>query len=269
MNEKLKDLNLIKKVILEGYKDPLPFISFDNDNSRGIFPFFKYENALTAIIIPGGGFDFVSILNEGIFIAKEFNKKGINAIVLSYGIKEKAKYPLPIFDLVEAYKFLEKYGPILNVDCKNYIVLGSSAGAFLTLSFSRKDIGYHFYKIKDTPKALILSYPLVSLKDNLTHKGSRDNVIGSLKKDIEKENLYSNEDYIDNDFPPCFIWCFNNDELVNSLNSRILKEKLDEKGIKNELIIYEGNFHGVGLGRYTPSFGWFNLALDFIKKNVK
>ncbi len=268
MNEKLKDLKLIKKVYLEGYKDPLHFISFNNDDNRGIFPFFKYENALTAIILPGGGFDFVSILNEGIFIAKEFNKNGINAIVLSYGIKEKAKYPSPILDVVETYKFLDKYASILNIDSKNYIILGSSAGAFLALSYARKDIGYEFYKIKNPPKALVLSYPLVSLKDNLTHKGSRDNVIGFFKKDAEKEKLYSNEEHINKDFPPCFIWCFDKDELVNCLNSHILKEKLDEKGIKNELIIYEGNFHGVGLGRYTPSFGWFNLALDFIKKNI-
>lgn len=268
MNEKLKDLNLIKKVYLEGYKSPLPFIPFDDEIKRGIFPFFKYEKSLTAIIVPGGGFDFVSLLNEGIFIAKEFNKNEMNAIVLSYGVKENAKFPLPILDLVKTYEFLDKYSSILNIDSKNYILLGSSAGAFLSLAYSRKDIGYQFYKIKNPPKALILSYPLVSLKDNLTHQGSRDNVIGSKLKNEEKEDFYSNELHIDKDFPPCFIWCFNNDELVNSLNSKLLKERLDEKGVINELIIYEGKYHGIGLGRFTPSFGWFNLALDFIKKNI-
>lgn len=266
MNDGLKRLNIIENINLANYKSEIPFINFKNeDNLKGIIPFFKYENALTAIIIPGGGFDFCNFLGEGIFIAKEFNKHMMNAIVLVYGVKEKAQYPYPIKDLVKAINFLNEYYSILNINPNNYFLVGFSAGAHLAISYARDDIGYKKYGIENNAKALILSYPLVSLKNEITHIGSKNNILNVYKNNKSKEALYSHEFHISKNFPPTFIRSFKNDSLVNIKNSLLLKEKLDLFNVKNEFITYEGDLHGVGLGKFTSAEGWVDKAIQFIK----
>ena len=57
----------------------------------GIFHFMGKAGAPTALIAPGGGFQYVGSLHEGFPIAKALADQGINAVVLKYRVGAELK----------------------------------------------------------------------------------------------------------------------------------------------------------------------------------
>lgn len=220
-----------------------------------------------AIVVPGGAYRFVANFIEGKPIAQRLNEKGISAFIIYYRVKEEAQYPAPMDDLARAvreiFDNLSKY----NLDASNYSIWGSSAGGHLTASFGTDNMGYPKYKLPK-PKALVLSYPVITMDKKLTHKCSHDFLLGC-EATKEQEEFASIEKHITKDYPPTYIWCGDIDTTVHPDNTRIMANELQKVGVPVKIEIFPNVVHGVGPGTGTSAEGWINKAVDFWMSQTK
>lgn len=97
----------------------------------GLFPFVIGKNAPFVLLIPGGAYEDVCMINEGFLTAIELNRMGYNAFVCKYRTGEFAKFPAPQEDVAKTLRWICQNAPRLKVDCRDYAVCGFSAGGHL------------------------------------------------------------------------------------------------------------------------------------------
>jgi len=216
-----------------------------------------------ALVIPGGGYQFVSTFNEGIPYALKCNEYGYHAFILNYRVKDEAIYPNPILDIVTALRYIKENKDKYKVYFSDYIIIGSSAGAHMSMLFSLDEIGYINYDI-EKPYGLILAYPVVTMKD-YTHIGSRNTLLG-LNPTSDLINKTSVELNITSNFPKTYFFCGKNDKTVDPLNSINLKKSLDEHNVLNIFHLYNNAPHGSSIGLLCDAKGWLDEALLYMKK---
>lgn len=214
-----------------------------------------------AIIVPGGGYFLVANFIEGVPIAKKLNQKGISAIIVYYRVRGKAKFPAPIDDLATAVREIMAKAGEYSVETENYSISGASAGGHLAACFGTDNMGYKKYKLPK-PGALILSYPVISMTKELTHKGSHDNLIGK-NATPEMEKLTSVEEHVHSDYPATYIWCSDDDETVKYENTNVMVAALKKAGIPARCEIFRGVAHGAGPATGTAAEGWIDKAVNF------
>ena len=118
------------------------------------------------------------------------------------------------------------------VDMEDYSVWGSSAGGHLAASFGTTKMGYPHYGLPK-PSAIILVYPVITLEEEKTHLGSRENLLGK-KASEEKALAYSIQTNVDQNYPRTFVWCGDADEAVPPENTKKLAAALKAQGIAYE-----------------------------------
>lgn len=214
-----------------------------------------------AVIIPGGGYHIVASFIEGTPIAKRLNSKGISAFIVYYRTKEEARYPAPMDDLARAIRQILDNSAKYNIDPNNFSIWGSSAGGHLTSSFGTDNMGYKKYGLPK-PKALILSYPVITMDKARTHQGSHDLLLGE-NATKEQEEFASVEKHVTKDYPPTYIWCGDKDVTVHPDNSKMMADALKKVGVPVEIDIFPNVVHGIGPGTGTSAEGWINKAVDF------
>ena len=217
-----------------------------------------------ALLVPGGGYYMVSNFIEGAPLAKKLNGMGISAFILYYRVKKKALYPAPVDDLARALREILSNADHYHVEADNYSIWGASAGAHLTAMFGTDHAGYPKYDLP-RPGALILVYPVISMDKAITHKESHDFFLGKDASE-EKEAMASVEKHVHADYPPTYIWCSDDDNVVNPENTRRMIAALEQAGIPHESTIYHGVMHGAGPATGTPAEGWVQKAVSFWRK---
>ena len=214
-----------------------------------------------ALLCPGGGYAIVCSFIEGKPIARQLNEKGISVFILYYRVKKKALYPVPMDDLARAVKEIFARAAEYNIDTANYSIWGASAGGHLAASFGTENMGYPKYGLP-RPGTLVLSYPVISMKRELTHMGSHDHLLGK-KAGRDQELFTSVEQHITKDYPPAYIWCGEEDDVVSPENTTLLVHALTESGIPVEHDVFPGVGHGIGPGTGTSADGWIDKAVRF------
>ena len=217
-----------------------------------------------AILVPGGGYSLVCSFIEGVPIARKLNQQGISAFIVYYRVKKKAAFPAPMDDLATAVKEIFSKAKEYNLDTENYSVWGASAGGHLTASFGTEHMGYVKYQLPK-PGALVLVYPVISMDPTKTHMGSHDNLVGKTA-DKELETLTSVEKHVTANYPRTFIWCSDDDDVVNPDNTRDMVAALERAGVPVESRIYHGVAHGAGPATGTVAENWMNEAIEFWMK---
>lgn len=223
----------------------------------------KYHKC--AIICPGGGYQLVCSFVEGVPFAKVLNQKGISAFIVYYRVRDKAAYPNPQDDLARAVQEIISRKEEYMVDMEDYSVWGSSAGGHLAASFGTTKMGYPHYGLPK-PSAIILVYPVITLEEEKTHLGSRENLLGK-KASEEKALAYSIQTNVDQNYPRTFVWCGDADEAVPPENTKKLAAALKAQGIAYEAHIYPGVPHGVGTAKGLSAEGWIDQAVEFWMKD--
>lgn len=219
-----------------------------------------------ALICPGGGYGMVCSFVEGRPYAEALNELGYSAFVVYYGVKKKARYPAPQQDVARALRDILSRADELNLDTRGYSLWGSSAGGHLAASFGTQNMGYAVYDLP-RPGALILTYPVITMGD-LTHAGSRDNLLGSAPTQ-EQIRFASVEQQVTSDYPPTFVWCGTADKTVAPDNSQMLAQALEVNGVPYQIRRYPGVDHGVGLGKGLACEPWFQEAVAFWEQQRK
>lgn len=225
------------------------------------------NSAPSVLILPGGAYSIVSDFNEGKPIAEYFKAHGYNAFVLWYRVGAAARYPAPFEDVARAMQFIHSHAADWHLDSTKLALMGSSAGGHLAALFSvdykmfEEEYQGATYGLK--PAAVVLSYPVITM-GKLTHAVSRRRLLGLLSGHTEQD-LASVEKRVGENYPPTFLWHNKDDQSVPYENSTMLKNALDEKGVRCDLHLYEHGGHGIGLATGTDAEGWIDDAFAFLQ----
>ena len=214
----------------------------------------------TAVVVcPGGGYSGRATDHEGKQIVEWLNARGVHAFVLRYRTASESKItpplePGPMKDVLQAIRIVRGKARDYGVDPKRIGVWGFSAGGHLASTAAT-----HFDKglpdggpidrQSSRPDFAILAYPVISMKDGVTHAGSKRNLLGP-KPDPKLVEFYSNELHVTEDTPPTFLFHTKEDRAVVLQNSELFFEALRKAGVEGcKLYVEEKGPHGIGLGQ--------------------
>ncbi|WP_166963091.1 alpha/beta hydrolase [Yeosuana marina] len=208
------------------------------------------------IVCPGGGYHYLTYDFEGTDIAKWFNSKGIAAFVLKYRLPNsksiKISYEAPLQDAQRAIRIVRSQAEKWNVNPNKIGIIGFSAGGHLASTLGTQfNTPNHFKEtaidtISARPDFIALIYPVVTMKLDYTHKGSRTNLLGeNPSEDLVKQ--FSNELQVTKNTPPTFIVHAEDDHSVPVENSLQLYKALKDNGVITEMHLYPYGGHGFGL----------------------
>jgi len=231
----------------------------------------KIATGAAVIICPGGGYGMESYRREGTKIAEAFILKGIAAFVLKYRLPSdsimKDKTIGPLQDAQQAIKTVHQRAKEWNLDSRKIGIMGFSAGGHLAST-----AGTHFDKsyipntenISLRPDFMILIYPVISMGDELTHRGSRKNLLGN-DPTTDQQRFFSNELHVTGDTPPTWLTHAGDDTVVPVENSiRFYKELISHK-IPSEMHLYPSGNHGFVLSQ--PTDEWMAPLFSWMKKS--
>lgn len=259
----------------------------ETDNSCGTMPCWKnvsspevrvfLPNAANAtgsavVIFPGGGYGIIAFEHEGIKIAEALNAQGIAAIVVKYRLPSDAimkdKTIGPLQDAQEAIRLVRRNAAAWKINPDKVGVMGFSAGGHLAASLSTR-FDEKVYKSTDAtsarPNFSLLIYPVISFQEDITHMGSRENLIGK-NPNKDKIDLYSNELQTTSDTPPAFLIHSADDKVVLPENSIRYFNNLRAKNVDAELHLFQRGGHGYGLGNENSTQGtWMSLCMQWLK----
>ena len=195
-----------------------------------------------AVICPGGGYYGLAIDKEGHDTARWLNSLGITAVVLE-SRTAPFKVGAPKADVQQAIQVVRQNAKQWRVDPRRIGVVGYSAGGHLAST-----AGTHFAdNLSARPDFMILVYAVTSLEASITHRGSRNNVIGERpSRALVAE--YSNDLRVTKATPPTYLVHALDDSAVPIEHSRRFASALENLGIPVTLDTYETGGHGFGLG---------------------
>ncbi len=220
------------------------------------------------IICPGGGYSVIVYQGEGINTAKAFAKNGVAAFVLKYRLPDDStmlnKTIGPLQDVQQAIKLVRENASGWGIDSNKVGIMGFSAGGHLAATGATHFTKSYIKNINATnlrPDFQILVYPVISMQDNLTHKDSRRNLLGS-QPSKEMIDLFSNELQVTKNTPPAYLTHAADDVTVDVDNSIAYFEKLRHQKVDVEMHIFPGGGHGFIFrqeGWMTPLFQWMKV----------
>jgi acetyl esterase/lipase len=230
------------------------------------------SNGTAIVICPGGGYLHLAIDKEGFRIAKWLNTLGITAFVLKYRLPSdeimENKTIGPLQDAQEALRIVRRDAKKWNINPEKIGIMGFSAGGHLasTVSTHYLDEVYVHDTISAKPNFSILIYPVISMEEEITHQGSKTNLLGNTPSD-SLVKFYSNEQQIDSLTPPAFLIHASDDKVVPVENSINYYKALKNNNVPAELHIYEKGGHGFGLGVKDTSLYWTVSCEHWLKSN--
>ena len=118
---------------------------------------------------------------------------------------------------------------------------------------------YHDFSPK--PDKVCLAYPVINcIKEH--HEDSYLNLSGG--GDALRDKL-SIDLHITPDYPKCFVWSCDDDDLVPSSNAKRMYAALQQAGVESMLQIYPTGNHGVGVGYGTSAEGWIDTMVAYMR----
>ena len=216
------------------------------------------------LICPGGGYSVLAYDKEGTDIAKWLNGYGIAGIVLKYRLPEDSSNILPhlspLLDAKRGIEMVRANAREWGIDSSKIGVMGFSAGGHLAST-----LGTHFDK-SNRPAFIALIYPVITMKNDFTHNGSRTKLLG-LNPTDELVEYYSNELQVKSDTPPTFIVHAEDDGVVPVENSLKFFMALKEKKTNVEMHIYPVGGHGFSMALNRGKVGeWSGLFINWLKE---
>ncbi len=220
----------------------------------------EHATGAAMVVCPGGGYAGLAD-HEGSIYARWLNDLGITSFVLKYRLGPNGyHHPAMWHDAARALRTVRARAAEWRVDPHRVGIIGSSAGGHLaSTTMTHWDAGHPdatsaIERQSSRPDLAILCYPVVSMSNEFTHKGSRNNLLGTNPPAALLREL-SAELHVNKDTPPCFLWSTLEDKTVPVENTLLLAQALRRAGVPFDLHVYERGPHGIGLGVRTYSPG--------------
>lgn len=199
----------------------------------------KNPTGKTIVMCPGGGYTHQATGHEGHDMANWFNSQGITYVVLKYRLPFKNS-EIPLSDAEQAMRVVRKYAKELGIDPTKVGIAGASAGGHLASTLAT-----HYSSPETRPDFQILFYPVISMDANITHMGSRKNLLGDNPSD-DLVKKFSNELQVNPDTPEAFLMLSSDDRAVPPANSINYFNALLANKIKATIHSYPIGGHGWG-----------------------
>lgn len=225
------------------------------DSASRIEVFLPQQPTGRAIVCcPGGGYSHLSMQNEGTDWAPYFNDKGIAFCVLTYRMP-KGDRSLPMSDAENAIRTVRDSAAAWGVNPYDVGIMGFSAGGHLASTTATHAA------IGSRPDFQILFYPVISMEERLTHKGSVVNFLGDGRSDGKLVEAFSNERQVSkHQTPPALLIMAGDDGAVPPLTNGIpYYMALRKAGISAALHVYPSGGHGFG---FRSTFAYHDQMLD-------
>jgi len=227
--------------------------------------------------LPGGGYEFLSVQNEGIDVAERFNADRTTVFVLTYrlpgeGWTERSLAPLQ--DAQRAMRLIRARAADFRIDPVRLGIIGFSAGGHLAadLAVSHEASTYARVDAADAlparPAFAALIYPVTSFAVGLAHGGSRDNLLG-LNASAELIAARSPLQHVGAQTPPCFLVHAFDDGTVPVANSIAWIAACEKARVSVEahLIAQGGHGFGLHLPRDNPGSRWPDLFALWLRQH--
>ncbi len=203
------------------------------------------------VICPGGGYSRLAIEKEGHAVARWMREQGVAGIVLKYRMPN-GHYEIPLKDAQTALVTVRGKASEWGIDPKKVGIMGFSAGGHLASTASTQ-----FTSDENRPDFSVLIYPVITMDETFTHRGSRERLIGKgYKADLVER--FSNEKQVTERTPTTFIALSDDDKGVPPANSVEYYLALKACKVPGELHIYPAGGHGWGgfgtLFKYETEF---------------
>lgn len=212
------------------------------------------------VCCPGGGYTHLAMDHEGHQWASFFNNQGIALIVLKYRMPHGDRF-VPISDAEEAMKTVRRNAAAWHINPSDVGIMGFSAGGHLASTIATHSMG------DAAPNFQILFYPVITMDPGYTHKGSRDNFLGTFgdgkkdQKEMKKlEADYSNDLQVNRTTSRAFLALSDDDKAVPAANGFNYYQQLYKHDVPASIHIYPTGGHGWG---YRESFAFhYNVIFE-------
>lgn len=228
-------------------------------------------NGMSVIICPGGGYGILAFDKEGTRVAEEMNKWGITAFVLKYRLPDDTtnidKSLAPLQDAQQAVRLVRSKATEWGLKKDKIGIMGFSAGGHLastaTTHFASNADATNKDTISVRPDFAILIYPVISFDSTITHKGSRNNLVGATAS-AEQIKLYSNELQVTAKTPPSFLVHAGDDGAVPVENSIRYYQACIKYKVPAEMHLYPKGGHGFGMFNKTTTDNWMERLKNWL-----
>ena len=204
---------------------------------------------------PGGGYSHLAMDHEGHQWAEYFNRQGIAFFVLKYRMP-KGDRNIPLSDAYQAMRTVRDSAAVWHINKEDVGIMGFSAGGHLASSVST----HAEYDAR--PDFSILFYPVISMDERITHKGSCVNFLGEERKtnpQLVKE--WSNDKAVRRHLTPrAIILMSSDDEVVPPVTNGVAYySAMRNEGNECTMHVYPTCGHGWG---FSPGFPYHEQMLN-------
>jgi acetyl esterase/lipase len=223
------------------------------------------------VVCPGGGYGGLAP-HEGKPIAEWLNTLGVTGVVLKYRLGPRYHHPVMLHDVGRAIRLVRANAAEWKLDPQRIGVLGFSAGGHLASTaathFDEGDAaaGDPVDRVSSRPDLAVLIYPVITMTEPFTHRGSRQNLLGD-HPDAALVDKMSNEKQVTEKTPPCFLVHGADDAVVPLENALMFVSACRKARVPVELHVYERGPHGFGLGGTDPALStWPGLCAKWLDR---
>ena len=192
--------------------------------------------------LPGGGYSHLALQHEGHDWADWFNQQGIAFFVVTYRMPNGDR-TIPVGDAQQAIRIVRDSAQVWGVNPRDVGIMGFSAGGHLASSVST----HSEYDCR--PNFSILFYPVISMDERETHKGSCVGFLGEEgMKNPQLVKEWSNQNAVRSHLtPPAIILMANDDGAVPPVTNGVAYyTAMRRSGNSCAMHIYPSGGHGFG-----------------------
>ncbi len=230
-------------------------------------------NGKAVIICPGGGYSILAFDKEGTRVAEEMNRWGITAFVLKNRLPDDSinidKSLAPLQDAQQAIRLIRQQAKAYGINPMQIGIMGFSAGGHLASTaathFNFRADAQNSDTTSARPDFAILIYPVISFDSSITHKGSRNNLVGT-QPSKEKELFFSNDTQVTATTPPSFLVHASDDAAVPVENSIRYYQSCVKYKVPVEMHLYPKGGHGFGMNNKTTDDNWLERLRNWLQK---
>ena len=234
-------------------KDP-ERIAWVDDPTMTLYPA-KKANGAGLIICPGGGYNKLAWVKEGLEVAEYFSSQGITCLVLQYRVPRRdpdTPHAEPLQDIQRAIRVTRHRAKEWGIDPTRLGVLGFSAGGHL-VSMSGLHSGKSTYAKVDAADELSARPDFVCP------------IYPAYYADERKPGPLKPEMMVTKQTPPVFI-SVTSDDALRGYNAAQFYLELRKRKVPVELHIFHKGGHGYGIRpSANPVATWHHRCADWIR----
>lgn len=229
------------------------------------------------LVIPGGGYEFISIQNEGLDVAERFNAERTTAFILTYRLPAEGwsnRQFVPLQDAQRAMRLIRSRAADFRIDPARLGVIGFSAGGHLAADLATAHAEHTYAPVDEAdalpakPAFAALIYAVTTLRPNEGHRGSLDNLLGP-NPATSLIDARSPLLHVGSQTPPCFLVHAIDDGTVPVANSVDWMAACRAANVPVEAHFFTEGGHGFGLHLPRDQSGsrWPDLLALWMRKH--